>query len=457
MTDERPHRRLADRSPTGSPGGGPHLPTAVDGEEGIAALTESNRQLKRKIFDLYTIFEISRNFNALLDYHTLLDTFLLTSLAQVGAERGAVYLQDSDTENRFVLTKKRGSGKFPELKHAFTTASPLADHLARLNRPELISDILQHITDPAEREIIENFNPGLIVPLMFQTNLTGMMILSDKVSSAEFTMGDVEFLSILGSQISVAIENSRLYEAETKATEQLRAAQQLLVDSERLAALGELSAKVAHEVNNPLGIIKNYMLLLKRSVADNPESLEYAEITSQEIDRIARIVKELLNFHRPKKETFRKTDLVQVIEETLTLLKTRYETQDIKVVTEMEPDLPTISASPENLKQVIMNIVMNACDIMPEGGTLTVQLKREDMWLVLSFSDTGPGIPDETVPRIFEPFYTTKEAGKGTGLGLSVCYGIVKQHDGAITYRNLPDGGSFVIRLPIPSTEDTDE
>jgi len=321
----------------------------------------------------------------------------------------------------------------------------------------LISDILEHIADPAEREIIGNFDPGLIVPLMYQSNLTGVMILLDKVSATEFTMDDVEFLSILGSQISVAIENSRLYEAEKKATGQLRAAQQLLVDSERLAALGELSAKVAHEVNNPLGIIKNYMLLLKRSVAENPESLEYAEIASQEIDRIARIVRELLDFHRPKKETFRRTDLVKVLKETLTLLKTRYETQNVKVVAEIEPDLPTISASPENLKQVIMNIVMNACDIMPEGGMLTVQLIREGMWLVLSFSDTGPGIPDETVPRIFEPFYTTKEAGKGTGLGLSVCYGIIKQHDGAITYHNLTNGGSFVIRLPIPSAEDADE
>ena len=108
-----------------------------------------------------------------------------------------------------------------------------------------------------------------------------------------------------------------------------------------------------------------------------------------------------------------------------------------------------IEASPENLKQVFINLVINALDVMPDGGELKVGIRCTDDSLLVRFCDTGPGIPPEIVPRIFEPFFTTKDPGQGTGLGLSVCYGIIKSHKGTITYRNLDPGGCFEVRLPI--------
>ncbi|MDH4158365.1 MAG: ATP-binding protein, partial [candidate division Zixibacteria bacterium] len=417
-------------------------------EEKITSLTESNRQLKRKIFDLYTIFEISRNFNAVLEFQTLLDTFILTSLAQVGASKGAIYLRERGRSDGFALVKKRGSGQFPGKDETFATDSKLAVYLAKLNRPVITNEIIDDTASPAERKILKNFHPGLMVPLIYQTDLSGLLILTDKVSGREFSMDDIEFLSILGSQISVAIENARLYEAEKEATQQLRAAQQQLVNSERLAALGEMSAKVAHEINNPLGIIKNYILLLRRSIADNVDAEGYSEVVGQEIDRIARIVKELLDFHRPRSIALVKLDLAEVVDDVLELMGRQCEKHNVKLIRNYGEGRPQVLASAENLKQVFINVVINAFDVMPQGGTLTVDIEREGENVLLRFSDTGPGISPELVPRIFEPFFTTKEPGKGTGLGLSVCYGIIKQHKGTITYKNLDTGGSFEIVLP---------
>ncbi len=417
-------------------------------QEKITSLTEANRQLKRKIFDLYTIFEISRNFTAVLDYHQLLDTFIYTSLAQVGATRAAVYVERSRQDGVYILAKHKGSGEFPDDELHFSVGTTLIDYLTRLNRPSLTSELIGDMATEMERMILKPFHPGLVVPLIFQSRLSGVLLISDKMSGRDFTMDDIEFLSILGNKVSVSIENTRLYEAEKLASQQLRATQQQLVHSERLAALGEMSAKVAHEINNPLGIIKNYVLLVKKSLRDNEAAEGYTEILGDEIDRIARIVKELLDFHRPKGLEYQSLDVALVLSDVLLLMERQMESKRIQLIKRFEPNCPRVEGSPENLKQVFLNVIINALDVMSAGGTLEVIISHDNGEVVLKFSDTGPGIPPEIVPKIFEPFFTTKEPGKGTGLGLSVCYGIIKQHGGSITYKNTDTGGCFEIRLP---------
>jgi signal transduction histidine kinase len=420
-----------------------------DAETKIASLTESNRQLKRKIFDLYTIFEISRNFNSVLDYQMLLDTFILTSLAQVGASKAAIFLRPNQLSDKIIMVKKRGSGDFPKEDEFFSESGALALHISKLNRPFPTGELLAEQATAAEKKILNRFHPGLVVPLIFENKLRGLFIISEKMSNREFGMDDNEFLSILGSQISVAIENARLYEAEKMSTQQLRSAQQQLVNSERLAALGEMSAKVAHEINNPLGIIKNYILLIRRSVAQNAEAGNYADIVSQEINRIAGIVRELLNFHRPEVIAFKQVNIVELTEEVLQLMERQLEKHDIRIIRSFDQHLSPIEAAPENLKQVFLNVIINAVDAMENSGTLAVSLEPGENEVIIKFNDSGPGIPAEIIPHIFEPFFTTKEPGKGTGLGLSVCYGIVKKHNGTLTFSNTKTGGCFEIRLPI--------
>ncbi|MBI5267448.1 MAG: GAF domain-containing protein [candidate division Zixibacteria bacterium] len=421
-------------------------------EEKLQLLSETNRQLKRKIFDLYTIFEISRNFNSVLDYQTLLDTFMFTSLGQVAALKAAVFLTREGKSERFYLAKAKGSGALPSAEEYFSATSRLAAYLRRLNRPAPSEDLLRDVASPEEAAILEKFTPGLVVPLIYQTRLTGVFLLADRISQTPFREDDVEFLSILANQIAVAIENARLYDSERQATAQLRSAQQQLVQSEKLAALGEMSAKVAHEVNNPLGIIKNYLLLTRRSVDEQvpvSKSGEYLDIVGDEIDRIARIVKQLLELHRGGQPGTESVDIVGVLDSVLMLAERQLEAAHVTVHKDYRLSPAWVVGSVESFKQVFLNIVINARDAMSTGGTLTVTVDRADSSVVITLCDTGPGIPPEQIPRIFEPFFTAKDPGKGTGLGLSVCWGIVKSHNGSITFSNMNPGGCFEIRLPM--------
>ena len=422
-------------------------------EEKITLLTETNRQLKRKIFDLYTIFEISRNFNAVLDYYNLLDTFIFTCLGQVGALKGAIFLKKEVRGDRFFLVKSKGSGDLPDQDHFFRADSNVAKYITSLNRPVPTAEVLNDVAEPDEGAILRMFEPGIIVPLVYQTRLTGVFLMSEKISGREFKMDDIEFLSILGNQIAVAIENARLYEGEKMAIQQLRSAQQQLVQTEKIAALGEMSAKVAHEVNNPLGIIKNYVLLVERSCQGNSEAEKFVGIISEEINRIARIVKQLLDFHRPDGITFQRVDILKVIDDVLVLMERQLASHKIELIKEFHVVDPLVMGSPESLKQVFLNLIINARDVLEDGGTIIIDITPVDGELLIKFIDTGPGIPPEYIPRIFEPFFTTKELGQGTGLGLSVCYGIIKNHKGSITFKNMNPGSCFEIKLPIISDE----
>ncbi|MBU0983712.1 MAG: hypothetical protein KKA42_07565 [candidate division Zixibacteria bacterium] len=417
-------------------------------EEKIAQLSKTNRHLKRKIFDLYTIVEISRNFNAVLHYQSLLDSFIFTCLGQVGALKGAAFLKRDVMAREYCAVKSKGSGDLPQPSDCFHEDSELLKYLAKLNRPVLTKDISSKTATEVEMAILQMFSGGLIVPLIFQTRLVGLFLLAEKISGQDFAPDDIEFLSVLGNQISVSIENARLYEAERAAMRQLRTAQQQLVQSERLAALGEMSAKIAHEVNNPLGIIKNYILLIQRHAEIDREIQDYAEVLSQEIHRIAGIVGQMRDFQRPVRMELRPVNVEAVAEEVLTLMGRQLRSSGIIVVRDYEPGPYMVEGCRDSLKQVFLNLMINARAAMENGGTLTLAIHTDGQELVIALQDSGAGIPPEIVPRIFEPFFTTK-GEKGTGLGLSVCYGIIKSHKGSITFKNLEPGGCFEIRLPL--------
>ncbi len=426
-------------------------------EEKLGLLTEANRQLKRKIFDLYTIFEISRNFNSVLKYQNLLDTFIFTCLGQIGALKAAIFLKHEGRTDRFHMVQSKGSGSFPAPEEFFRADSKLSAYLTRLNRPSMTADLLNELSTSEDIRILQHFHPGIIVPIIYQTRLIGIFALAEKISGREFQMDDIEFLSILGNQIAVAIENARLYEEERMATQQLRIAQAQLIQSEKLAALGEMSAKVAHEVNNPLGIIKNYLLLIKRAQKPETESTKYTGIVEQEIDRIAGIVRQLLEFHRLQPLPFEKLYIKDVLENVLTFTERLLTSNLIKVTADVCPDCPPIMGDAQNLKQVFLNLIINARDAMPDGGSLSIRVRPNGDELSIEFADSGPGISPEIIPKIFDPFFTTKEPGQGTGLGLSVCYGVIKSHGGSITFRNTNPGGCFMIHLPVAGKERTHE
>jgi signal transduction histidine kinase len=412
-------------------------------------LTESNRQLKRKIFDLYTIFEISRNINAVLNYRTLVDSFLLTSLGQVGASSAALYLPHESRLNRLTLEASKGLSNEDEALGNVDLKGRLATYLKAMAKPVMVAELSERFAESKDFSFLSVFQNGLIIPLIMQSDLKGLLALGRKVSGVGFAADDIEFLSILANQFIVALENARLYESEKKALKDLRIAQRQLVLTERQAAIGELSAKIAHEVNNPLSIISNYLHLCRRNLED-----PHLEVARQELSRIARIVRQLLDFHRPRKAEKEPVNVGELIDDILALVEWQLVERKIDIERLADDSLPQIIGSAEQLKQVFLNLVINARDFMPDGGKLKITVSNHDPELKIKFVDTGPGIPKEYLSRIFEPFFTIKEDATGTGLGLSVCFGIIKEHGGTIIAGNDPEGGAcFEISLPVKSDD----
>ncbi len=416
----------------------------------INELTESNRQLKRKIFDLYTIFEISRNFNSVLNYQTLVDSFLLTSLGQVGAATAALYLPPMPDDDFLGLAKSKGFSTTRYTDQRISMTGRLARHLVSMGKPASIDELIPLFGGDPEFESFKPTPAGLLVPLIIKSSLRGILALGGKVSGHSFPTDDLEFLSILANQFAVALENARLYESEKMALEELKNTQKQLVLSERHAAIGDLSARIAHEVNNPLSIISNYLHLCERSLGD-PEVLnEHLGIVREELARIARIVRQLLDFHKPRAVEKGPVNLEQIVSDVLSLVRWQFTKKNISVDVTVQEPIRMINASADQIKQVILNLIINARDFAPENGRVRIELHADEKQVFLSVSDNGPGIDIEVLPRVFEPFFTTKDGSAGTGLGLSVCYSIIHEHGGVIEAGNHSDGGArFDIRLPI--------
>jgi two-component system NtrC family sensor kinase len=235
-------------------------------------------------------------------------------------------------------------------------------------------------------------------------------------------------------------------------TAELVAMQARVAQSERLASLGMLAAGVAHEVNNPLGgILALTALTLEDLPADDP-SRENLTVVIQQTERCRDIVKGLLEFSRQEKSNTELVDFNRILQDTLSLVSKQAMFFNIAVVTDLEPQLPSVLADPSQFHQVFMNILMNAVQAMEERGTITI-LTRHNVSagsVEVAISDTGHGIPRDQIDRIFDPFFTTKSSGRGTGLGLSIAYGIVSTHRGSITVQSeVGKGSTFTIRMPV--------
>ena len=241
-----------------------------------------------------------------------------------------------------------------------------------------------------------------------------------------------------------------------KRTKELKEARDQILRSERLAALGRLAAGVAHEMNNPLsGILLFTQSLLKRTTND-PSAQDDLKVIEQEIIRCSHIVRSLLDFARETKPKKVPTQVNQVIENTLSLIENQADFHNIRIVKELNDSIPKISLDGNQMQQVLMNIILNAADAMPDGGTITIKssLSKEDHFVEVKIADTGCGIPKELIDRVYDPFFTTKESKKGTGLGLAVSYGIIKKHQGFILVESeVGKGTTFTIRLPINPPE----
>lgn len=248
-----------------------------------------------------------------------------------------------------------------------------------------------------------------------------------------------------------------LEEKVEERSQQLRKIQASLMQSEKLASLGRLASGVAHEINSPLTGILTFSHLLMRKLKDNPELQKELELIVRETTRVSTIVRGLLDFARESKPQKRPCNINELILHTLSLVERQSVFQNIRIVKNLDPQVPIILLDANQIQQVFMNILLNAADAMATGGSLTISSSPVpgDSFVRVNFSDTGCGIPEENLNRIFDPFFTTKADKKGTGLGLAVSYGIIDRHRGRIEVQSEIDRGTtFIIQLPVEASEE---
>jgi two-component system NtrC family sensor kinase len=282
----------------------------------------------------------------------------------------------------------------------------------------------------------------------------------EKPVGGRFVEAEIMAMETLAGQVAAALENAQLYARTESAVhglsdsiEQLKQAQIQLIQSAKLAAVGQLAAGVAHEINNPLTTISGFSeLLLNDLPVDSPMRNDLTMIR-RESQRARDVVRRLLDFARQSAPHRDPADLNELVRETVMLMRNAAVTKNVNVMELYAADLPWARIDVNQFKQVVLNLLNNAVQAMPRGGTLTVVTESNDRdvpGVCLRVADTGMGIPRENVDRIFEPFFTTKPPGEGTGLGLALSYTIVRDHDGTIEVNSIPGkGATFIVWLPV--------
>jgi signal transduction histidine kinase len=273
-----------------------------------------------------------------------------------------------------------------------------------------------------------------------------MINLGYKFTKDIYSHEDIELLSTLANQTAIAIENARLYEDLKRSKSYIRRA-------DRLASLGTLTAGLAHEIRNPLVAIKTLTQLLPERLDDEEFRSQFLKIASGEVDRISSLVNELLDFARPSDPKWELEDINTILEGMILLISTETKKKLITIIKNYASNLPPAQIDREQIKQVILNILLNAIDATSENGKITVKTRSfikpgGEPYVQIEFTDTGCGIPGEHLEDIFNPFFTTKVTG--SGLGLSISNQIVQDHKGYIDVESqLGKGSSFFINLPV--------
>jgi PAS domain S-box-containing protein len=386
------------------------------------------------------------------DLDEILNLTLRQVISLLGAETGSIYLGDAD---QTTFRRRAGWGQRSADRARLSEVQfvgGFGDLVTRSRTEVLTPEYLPHLP-PLVAEFIraDGLNSWIWVLLWSKDIPIGMMGISSRENRV-YTSNDENLLVAIGRQLATTIEKVRLYEETCRAYEDLRKTQEQLLQSEKMSAVGQLIAGVAHELNNPLTAILGYAQLLE-SEGLNERATDFVSKLFKQAQRTHRVVQSLLSFARQRKPQKEQVDICKVLDETLALRDYDLRVNNINLEREFEATAPAVTADPHQLEQVFLNIINNAVDAMLEvgpGGTLKVRIYTKGGNVHTEFQDSGSGIKEPH--RIFEPFYTTKSVGKGTGLGLSICYGIVQEHGGQINARNGPNGGG-ILEVVLPSAQ----
>ncbi len=295
----------------------------------------------------------------------------------------------------------------------------------------------------------------MTIPLWSSNSMIGMLTAVNKKGGGAFDKQDLRLFTVFSSLTGAALQNASLYTDLKEKMNELQSAQEQLVHSTKMAAIGELAANVAHEVNNPLTSVLGYTTHLLKTPEMPELSKRILSMMEQETLRVRKIIRNLLDFARQKASWFHPSDLLFPLRETIAFVHGAAESSSVKIYETYDGSPVVVNMDANEIKQVFINIINNAMQAMPKGGELRIRLAVvDDQEAVVEFVDTGVGITEENIRKIFEPFFSTKETGEGTGLGLSISYRIIQNHGGRIEVESKPGRGTaFKVFLPLSKKE----
>lgn len=361
----------------------------------------------------------------------------------------SLFLWDK-VHQRYVLQASHGPKRLAvQSRYGLELSHPLIQWL-KSNQRVLTEEELSFHPDAPVSEELSNLGAGLVVPGFIQEDLVGFLVLGPKRSGAGYSADDLHAFSTLAHEAAIAIENAQSYEELLRLNEQLKAASDRLLLQERLAAAGRFAVGMAHEVKNPLSAIKTFAQYLPEKYQDPAFREKFFRIVQGEIDRINTIVKELSDFAKPAPLDLQPIHLSELLEDTIDLLSNQCLKQGVEVRKAFGENGTLVQADPQQLKQVVLNLMLNSLEAMPEGGCLDVATSLNGAYLKLRIQDTGCGIAPDRQAEIWDPFFTTKE--RGMGLGLAIVRGVVERHGGHIAISSTPRKGTLAeVNLPLPT------
>ncbi len=407
-------------------------------EEQLQQIDRANIDLEKRVADLSTLFEIGDTANTALELDELFQKIIKTLADRMGVYRGTLRIwEDGEpvkkVEAVFGLTEaelRRGTDSQIDLiqQRVLQSGQPIGVPHSRTP--------LREIEFP-DAKSVQSKDPIAFwcVPVVVDEQAIGTLTI-DKASEEFSIEDDIRVLTIIAAIVAQRVKIQQMIDS--------------LVQSERLATLGKLATTVAHEVRNPLGGIRGAAQLLQLEGESNSEIQEYIQVIIKEVDRLNRVVEQLLVSGNPRTAGVKPSDIGDLIDNSLSICQPEFDRDNICVEKCFADDCPPVSMNGDGMTQVLLNLFRNAIESMEDGGVLTVRTvyNAANQTVQIYIKDTGRGIPHDVASRLFDPFYTTKQ--KGTGLGLAISQQIVEEHGGGIEVDvTKAQGAMFIITLPV--------
>jgi signal transduction histidine kinase/DNA-binding response OmpR family regulator len=402
-----------------------------------AFVDSQQKQDAARIQTLRPLFSVTESLLSETRREPLLELILNALRSHLHCSNVACYQFDPRTNEYELLIS---SGKIPQtfselISYSEATSSPVLIHQNGPGDPSLKTPLAELGLDSA-----------ILVPIL-RPNIRMVLFAGRSMNEQAFLESDVEMFQILARQAVVALENSRLYAEQLEYVRKVEESQKALLQAEKMAAAGRLSASIAHEVNNPLQAVQNCLHLATRDDVPEEKRREYLGMARTELERLMLTTRRMLDFYRPNTNALEKVDIRDMLEYIINLMNKQFSESNLKIEIDIPEKLPTVMAVGSQIQQVFINLSLNAADAMPEGGVLKITARPTATGVELLFRDNGPGIQKEKQQNIFEPFFSTKDGG--TGLGLTVSYNIITAHGGTLEYVSDRDSGAcFRIILP---------